>query len=246
VVLATRSAITGVIFHGGPGVPGGSGSGGSGSGGSGTGSSGTGSSGSGGSSSGSSGSGSSGSGGSNGSGGSDGSGGSGRSGKTVLVSSVAGFFRSTDGGVTFAALPDPPQLGCIGARGGELLGCGSNWLPDAKALARSTDGGASWQKLLRFEELAGPLACGPGTTVGEKCAPLWPGLQRQLGAMPPAGCPAPVIPPPPPPPPAPPPPAPERRGGCCDAGDGDGPLGVAVLAAWLAAACGSRMRRRQR
>jgi len=167
-------------------------------------------------------------------------------GAAVLVSTIAGAFRSTDGGATFAPLPDPPQLGCLGARGDALLGCASNWQPDAKALARSIDGGATWQKLLRFEELAGPLACGPGTTVQEKCAPLWPGLQRQLGATPPAGCPAPVIPPPPPPPPAPPPRSPERRGGCCDSGGGDsGPLGAVALAGFACLARARRLRTRR-
>jgi hypothetical protein len=156
----------------------------------------------------------------------------------VYVSTPSGAFRSADGGAAFERVPDPPQLGCLGSHGGQLLGCGANWRPDDKAVARSADGGASWEKLLRFGELAGPLACGPGTTVHDLCEPVWPGLQRQFGAISPACAAEPE--PPPKPGPA---PKPERRGGCCDTGGG-GPLGTAALLAWLGLAARRRRARR--
>lgn len=165
----------------------------------------------------------------------------------VYVATVRGSFVSADGGATFAPLPNAPQLACLGSRGGELLGCGANWQPDDKALARSADGGAAWQKVFRFVDLAGPLACPKGTTTFDACEALWPGLQQQFGATgPAAACPA------PPPMPV---PAPRKKqgggGGCCDGGGGDGgggALGAAALAGWLAAITlrGRRWRRWRR
>ncbi|HSK03016.1 MAG TPA: hypothetical protein VK932_17315, partial [Kofleriaceae bacterium] len=139
-------------------------------------------------------------------------------GGAVLVATVSGAFRSGDGGATFERLPAAPQLACLGAHGDRLLGCGGNWQPDEKAVASSADGGASWDKVLRFAELAGPLACPAGTPAHELCGPRWPGLQQQLGAAGTTRCPAP--PPDPAPPPA--PPARTQGGGCCDAGDDRG------------------------
>jgi len=169
-------------------------------------------------------------------------------GGAVFVAAAGGALRSADGGATFERVAGTPQLGCLGSHGGRLVGCGANWQPDDKAVARASADGAAWDKLLRFRELAGPLACGPGTTVHEKCAPLWPGIQRQFGAVAPAACPD----PPPEPAAAPPPPTPPTQkagGGCCDAGGGPGsPLGAAALAwlAWLALARRSWPRRQPR
>jgi hypothetical protein len=172
----------------------------------------------------------------------------------LFVAASGGAFRSADGGATFERIPGTPQLGCLGSQAGRLIGCGANWQPDDRAVARAAADGA-WDKLLRFGELAGPLACGPGTTVHEKCAPLWPGIQRQFGAVAPAACPDPPPEPAAPVPAAAPPPTPPKKqagGGCCDAGGGPGgpggplgrlgPLGVPALLAWLALAARRRTR----
>lgn len=153
----------------------------------------------------------------------------------VYVATVRGSFESSDGGATFGAMTDPPQLACLGSHGGRLVGCGANWQPDNEALARSASGGATWEKLFRFVELAGPLQCAPGTTTFDACGPLWPGLRQQFGATGPAACAAaPDLTPPPPP---------KKGGGCCDAGDG-GALGAAGIAGWLGLAMRGRRRRR--
>ena len=128
---------------------------------------------------------------------------------TVYVATVTGTFRSNDRGASFQPLPGTPQLACIGqSNDGQLFGCGTNWDPDFKAVAKSVDA-ASWDKAFRFVELAGPLECGAGTTAATECDPMWPALQAQFGATGPA-CLA--------PPDATPPP---KKAGCCDAGEGE-------------------------
>jgi hypothetical protein len=158
-----------------------------------------------------------------------------RTGKIVVATLGGGAFVSTNGGAAFAAMPGAPQLACVGARDdGPLFGCAANWAPDDKAVARSTDG-TSWTKLLRFVDLAGPVACPAGTPQHDTCAARWPAVQQQFGSIAPTGCPAPPALEPAPPPPA------RRSGGCCDTGGGSpGELGVVI------ALCGAALRRRRR
>jgi hypothetical protein len=160
---------------------------------------------------------------------------------TVVVATAdataGGAFQSTDGGATFAAVAGAPRLGCLGKRpDGSLIGCAANWDPDFKAVARSTDA-VQWQKVFRFVELAGPLACPAGTPGRDMCdQELWPTLKAQFAATGPTD-PACAIPPgdttePP-----------KEPGGCCDAGTGS-PLGAGVLAGLLACLLGRRRARR--
>jgi hypothetical protein len=143
-------------------------------------------------------------------------------GATVWVAvGAAGLFESRDGGVTFAAVAGAPQLRCLVARGdGQLVGCASNWDPDFFALGTSRDA-RDWKKLVRFGELAGPLACTDGTVQRETCElSQWPSLREQLGVTGPASasCPEPE------------PPARRASGGCCDGGGGSSAaLGLALL-----------------
>ena len=89
---------------------------------------------------------------------------------------------SNDGGATFTAPTTEPKMGCVFERGpGELLACGANWEPDNFALARSTDGGNTWDKIVRFSEIAGPLSCGEESPQFECAAKDWPPLCIQLG-----------------------------------------------------------------
>ena len=138
---------------------------------------------------------------------------------TVVVATIAGgSFVSSDGGTTFAPMPSPPQLACLGQSNGKLFGCGANWGPDFKAVAVSANA-TTWDKVFRFVELAGPLACPAGTAERDVCAPLWPSLQQQFGAT---GSTCGV---------APGDPVPDttpvvKKTGCCDAGEG-APIGLA-------------------
>jgi uncharacterized protein (TIGR03382 family) len=170
-----------------------------------------------------------------------------RDAQTVLVATrMGGSFQSTNAGVAFTSMATPPQLGCLGQLpDGTLIGCGANWMPDYMALARSTDGGATWTKVWRFVELAGAMACPEGTAEHDTCEQaLWPNIQQQFGATGPT-CGAfqvdgahdgPVAPP---------------KKGCCETGEG-APVSVAwtlAVAAWLTrrrASSGSGARRRAR
>jgi photosystem II stability/assembly factor-like uncharacterized protein len=156
---------------------------------------------------------------------------------TVLVVSGQGTFRSTDSGATFGSPATSPKLTCLDERpDGTLIGCAPNWDPDFMAVGRSDDA-AQWQKIFRFVELAGPVACPAGTPGHDVCdQQVWPGLQQQFGARGPA-CGAPMDgsgtdggdPP--------------GSGGCCDAGRS--PVGAALLALLVVFRIGrSRTRRR--
>lgn len=132
----------------------------------------------------------------------------------VLAATIAsGVNASTDGGRTFAPLPNQPQTACLTERDdGELFACGANWEPDFKAVARSADA-TQWDKVFRFVELAAPLSCPHHTVQYETCElKNWPVLREQFGATPPA-CAGIVTEPDAAGPP------PGGGGGCCDASD---------------------------
>jgi hypothetical protein len=104
-------------------------------------------------------------------------------GATVLAGTVnAGVRISRDGGATFSLLAGAPKMACVGERDdGTLFSCGTNWAPDQFTLGRSTDG-ATWRKVLRFCEIAGPLSCPAGTMQHDTCeVTLWPALTAQFG-----------------------------------------------------------------
>ena len=101
----------------------------------------------------------------------------------VVATQFGGAFESADGGLTFAALPNPPQLACLGQRGdGVLFGCAANYDPDHMALGRSTDA-TTWQPVISFQYLSGPLTCPTGTAEHDTCAPMWPMVSQQLGVV---------------------------------------------------------------
>jgi hypothetical protein len=151
-----------------------------------------------------------------------------QSGNVLVATLATGSFESTDRGASFSAMTGAPQLACVGQRSdGTVFGCGANWEPDFKAVARSSDG-ASWNKVFRFVELAGPLDCPAGSAEHDVCGGQWPALQQQFGANGPV---ADVTPPP------------RKPGGCCDAGASADQLGALAT---LAALCGTVLRRRRR
>jgi hypothetical protein len=154
-------------------------------------------------------------------------------GSAMVATLDAASFRSTDRGASFQPLTGAPQLACIGQRGdGAVFGCGVNWGPDFKAIARTGDG-AAWSKVFQFSELAGPVDCPAGTAQHDLCSGLWPAVQNQLGATGPT-CRAEPTPDNTP--------RPKKSGGCCDAGAPSGGLGALALAAL----CGGATLRRRR
>ncbi len=162
---------------------------------------------------------------------------------TVLVAvGASGTYESQAGGAPpFVRVGDtttgPPHLACLAQRtSGELVGCGTNWQPDFKAVGAATDV-LAWRKLFRFVELAGPVSCPAGTTSATECDPAWPTLATQFGVTgPPAACggatDAPAV-----------DHVPKRGGGgCCGAASGDATAPIGMSAAVLA----GLLRRRRR
>ena len=153
----------------------------------------------------------------------------------IVATASSGSFESTDAGMTFSPMAGTtPQLSCLGVSDdGKLIGCGTNWMPDNMSVTKSTDLGASWQKVWRFVQLDGPLQCPAGTAEHDICdVQRWPTLQQQFGATGPT-CGSHVWPTDPE--------APLKHGGgCCDAGGG----GATSLALGLALALALSRRRR--
>ncbi len=139
-------------------------------------------------------------------------------GAVLAATSVGGTFQRATGGAAFEALgqpvpnvPDakPLRFGCLGQRpDGTLIGCGANWQPDYMAVGRAQDP-LAFQKVFRFVELAGPLACPAESTSAVECDPMWPALKEQFGATGPTATCA-FVPDPPTPIP------PKADTGCCD------------------------------
>lgn len=136
-------------------------------------------------------------------------------------------YASTDGGVTFTEMAGTPRLACLAqAPDGALVGCGANWEPDFKAIARSTDGGATWTKVFRFSEMHDAVQCSDGTVQHDMCdVMLWDcpmcgtDLKRQFTVKGPS-CGASDTSTPP-----------KKSNGCCGAGD---PVGaVWALVVWF-------------
>ncbi|HUH01798.1 MAG TPA: MYXO-CTERM sorting domain-containing protein [Kofleriaceae bacterium] len=88
---------------------------------------------------------------------------------------------STNGGQSWTTQSEPRQS-CISQRSdGTYFSCGANWEPDFFALGRSTDG-VSWEKVVRFSEIAGPVSCDPGTVQFDDCESLvWPMIVQMFG-----------------------------------------------------------------
>jgi len=80
--------------------------------------------------------------------------------------------RSTDGGDTFAAVSALRAL-CLRWHPSGLYAC-APYTTSPFALGRSSDEGVSFAPLLRFESLAGPPSCAPGTRGAGLCTPRWP------------------------------------------------------------------------
>jgi photosystem II stability/assembly factor-like uncharacterized protein len=71
-----------------------------------------------------------------------------------------------------------PRLRCLGQRPGtsRIYACGDMFL-DGFSFAKSDDGGVTFQKVMSFNELLGPLTC---STVQTSCAAHWERIQQVL------------------------------------------------------------------
>jgi hypothetical protein len=97
---------------------------------------------------------------------------------TLLIGARQGSsFISRDDGKTFVKWTGAPHLRALGERAGALFAAADNTV-DGYAVGRSSDGGASWTPLLRFDQIKGPLQCGQLQSV---CAGPWELLKARLG-----------------------------------------------------------------
>jgi hypothetical protein len=85
--------------------------------------------------------------------------------------------------MTFSPWTGAPHLRALGERDGVLFAVGDNFI-DHFALASSADGGATWHKLLTFDQICGPLAC---PNIQQVCAVPWAAL-RDLFMIAPNTC----------------------------------------------------------
>jgi hypothetical protein len=123
---------------------------------------------------------------------------SGQNFQTALPSvgtSLSSFLRAGDGalyagtrtgklyvqpaGATGFTARDAPHLRCLGQRRGStrIYGC-SDMVADGYSLAFSDDNGATFQPVMSFRQLLGPLTCPPVQT---NCAAHWQRIQGVLG-----------------------------------------------------------------
>ena len=74
-----------------------------------------------------------------------------------MIAAVVGLdevaYRSTDAGASFQALPTPPSVRAMSARGSTLYVVADN-VADGYAVGTSVDEGQSWQPLMRYDQLA--------------------------------------------------------------------------------------------
>lgn len=99
------------------------------------------------------------------------------SGTLMVAGSDGGAFISTDQGSTFTRSGNTPHFRGLGERSGRLYAVTDN-LADGFAVAVSMNDGASWQPLMRFDQLRGPKACG---SLPSTCAAPWEALKVTLG-----------------------------------------------------------------
>lgn len=95
-------------------------------------------------------------------------------GQTVFVAAFRKMYRSTDSGVSFTELPGWSTNACISGRDGELWTCGrQQTVPFALGTFSASDLTVT-PRLLRHEDIKGPLSCPAGTPVGDVCPGRWP------------------------------------------------------------------------
>jgi photosystem II stability/assembly factor-like uncharacterized protein len=99
------------------------------------------------------------------------------------------YVNETNGDGTWTR-HETPKSACLRVRpsDGTIFSCGSNGDPDLFALGKLTDWDTwTWEKVLRFSEIAGPLECAPGGTQFDICeSQVWPVLCVDFGVCEPA------------------------------------------------------------
>lgn len=107
-----------------------------------------------------------------------------------LATPFQGTWRAEDGRNFVQVTADVTATRGLAADSRGIFAVGNNY-EDGFALGLTTNGGTSYQNLFRFIELDGPRVCPAGSTVQEKCDPLWPAIAQLLGISTPTPTPTP-------------------------------------------------------
>lgn len=94
-----------------------------------------------------------------------------------------GLWFSEDAGQSFALRNSSLSIFCLASIRGELWACTDN-SRDGFGIARSADGGLTFQPVLRFSAIAGLLSCAAGSNAVEVCRPELSDLIVSLGLDP--------------------------------------------------------------
>lgn len=111
-------------------------------------------------------------------------------GDLVAATQSLGTVVSTNDGVSWTDLVNPPHINCLAENAaGEVWACTQNFgtmgsPPDNYGIMKSRDL-ATWQPVLRFQDIKEPVACADGTTQKDRCdAELWCATCDQVGCDP--------------------------------------------------------------
>jgi hypothetical protein len=101
----------------------------------------------------------------------------------VYAGSRSGMLYVQPAGATGFTARSAPHLRCLGQRLGttRIYAC-SDMVADGYSLAFSDDNGLTFQPVMSFKQLLGPLTCPPVQT---NCAAHWHRIQEVLGILPP-------------------------------------------------------------
>jgi hypothetical protein len=113
-------------------------------------------------------------------------------GDIVAATPTLGAWVSSNQGATWTALAGPPHINCLAeSSAGVVFACTQNYgtppnIPsDGYGIMKTSDL-ATWTGVLRYQDIAGPVACDPGTAQHDMCVGtpingVWCGLRQQLG-----------------------------------------------------------------
>lgn len=106
--------------------------------------------------------------------------------------------RAPSMGDAWEAVTGAPHVNCLVENAGEVFACTQNYAPsdetrDDAGIMKSSDL-ATWTPVLKFQNIAGPIECAPGTTQRDTCVDntmRWCAMRRQFGIVAdPTACPS--------------------------------------------------------
>ncbi len=105
-------------------------------------------------------------------------------GTSAWVAAIAGLWRSTDAGQTFAQVPGPDRMTFVGTQGSTLWAAG--WYGgnmNTDGLASSTNAGDSFESVLAFPQVTEPVQCDAAAPTATTCEMLWKDWEYEILGM---------------------------------------------------------------